>query len=156
MNGLTIFEEYRQKMSGKGVGFLEFYLWIFCPLLTAYHIYNIVRYAIGKQTFEAGGFLFSLLIASVAVLVVATGLFLNKTTFWIDIALPVIYIFVQVVDIIEEVILAISTVSGAEGSVFKTVFSALGGIFLFANIIVLFIFAIALFYFIDHKDVYGY
>ena len=92
----------------------------------------------------------------VAVLVVATGLFLNKTTFWIDIALPVIYIFVQVVDIIEEVILAISTASGAESSVFKTIFSALGGIFLFANIIVLFIFAIALFYFIDHKDVYGY
>ena len=153
---MSIFEEYKQKMSGRGVGFLEFYIWIFCPLLAAYHIYNIVKYAIGKQTFEAGGFLFSLLISSVAFLVVATGIFLDKATFWIDISLPVIYIFIQVVDIIESVVLAISLATSSDNPFFSALFSSLGGFLIFADIIVIFIFAIALFYFIDHKDIYGY
>lgn len=156
MNELTVFEEYKKKMSGRGVGFLEFYLWIFCPLLAAYHIYNIVCYAIGKQTFETGGFLFSLTISMIAVLVVATGIFLDKFTFWIDISLPALYLFIQIVDIIEGIVLTVISVKETGGTFFAALFGALGGIFLFANVIVLFIFAIALFYFIDHKDIYGY
>ena len=153
---MTIFEEYRQKMSGRGVGFLEFYLWIFCPLLAAYHIYNIVKYSIGKQPFETGGFLFSLLIASVAVLVVVTGFFLSKATFWIDIALPVIYMIIQVIEIIKDIVAAVGVAASSDSSFFSVVFSALGGTFIFFEVIVLFIFMIALFYFIDHKDIYGY
>lgn len=153
---MSVFEEYKKKMSGRGVGFLEFYLWVFCPLLAAYHIYSIVCYAIGRQAFETGGFLFSLIISMIAILVVATGVFLDRTTFWIDISLPIIYIFVQIVDIIESLVQTFIAVKETDGTFFATFFGALGGILLFANIIVLFIFAMALFYFIDHKDIYGY
>ncbi len=153
---MTIFEEYRQKMSGRGVGFLEFYLWIFCPLLVAYHIYDIVKYASGKQAFEAGAFLYSLLITMVAVLVVATGLFLSKLTFWIDIALPAIYLIGSIIDLVKTFIAAFNAAKAAGTTFLASLFGALGGIVLFAQFIAMAIFAIALFYFIDHKDIFGY
>lgn len=153
---MTVFEEYRQKMSGRGVGFLEFYLWIFCPLLVIYHIYDIVKYCIGKQAFEAGGFLYSLLIASIAILVVATGLFLNKITFWIDIALPAIYLIGSVVGLIKIIVGAFGLAGEGGGSLFAAIFGAVSGLLIFGQLISMVIFLIALCYFIDHKNIFGY
>lgn len=153
---MNIFEEYRQKMSGRGVGFLEFYLWIFCPLLAAYHIYDIVKYAIGKQSFETGAFLYSLLIAMIAVLIVCLGLFISKFTFWLDISLPAIYLIGSVVDLVKIFVAAFNVAKTAGSPFFASLFGAVSGFLLFAQLIVMAIFAIALFYFIDHKDIYGY
>ena len=152
---MTIFENYKQKMSGRGVGFLEFYLWIFCPLLAAYHIYNIVKYAIGKEPFEAYGFIFSLLVTVLAVLVVATGIFLDKTTFWIDISLPIVFLISHIVDIVVEIGVLAGLVS-ENSPILNFGIGVGGGLLIFADVIVLVIFAAFLFYFIDHKDIYGY
>lgn len=156
---MTYREEYRQKMSRKGTGFLEFYLWIFCPLLAAYHIYNIVCYIIGKQEFHAKGFLYSLIIALLAVAIVATGIFLDKLTFWLDISLPIIFILSHIENIILEVVIILglaSDTASAVSSIWHAGVSIAGGIIIFADVIALVILAAFLFYFIDHKDVYGY
>lgn len=152
---MTILENYKQKMSGKGVGFLEFYLWIFCPLLGAYHIYSIVRYAIGKDAFEASGFIFSLVVSILAILVVATGIFLDKTTFWIDISLPIVFIISHIITIGIEIGVLAGLVS-ENSPLWNLGVGFGGGILIFADVIVLGIFAAFLFYFIDHKDIYGY
>lgn len=151
---MTIREEYRQKMGKRGTGFLWFYLWIFCPLLGAYHIYNIVLYTIGKQAFETGGFLYSLLVSLLAVLVVATGIILDKATFWIDISLPIVFIIQHIITVIAEI--SVLTGLASDIPLLNIIAGAASGILIFADVIVLFIFAAFLFYFIDHKDIYGY
>lgn len=152
---MTFREEYRQKMSRKGTGFLEFYLWVFCPLLGAYHIYNIVKYAIGKQAFDTGGFVFSMIVSMLAVLIVATGIFLDKLTFWIDISLPIIFLISHIISIVVEIGVLTGLVSETS-SLWNFGVGIAGGLLIFADVIVLILFAAFLFYFIDHKDVYGY
>lgn len=152
---MTIFEEYKQKVSKRGTGFLEFYLWIFCPLLAVYHIWNIVSMAIGKSDFSTWGFIYSLVVSLLAIAITATAIFLDKTTFWIDLSLPIIFIISHIVDIIIEIVVLTGLVS--ETNSFWNIGVGLGGgLLLFADIIVLVIFAAFLFYFIDHKDIYGY
>ena len=156
---MTYREEYKQKMSKKGTGFLEFYLWIFCPLLAIYHIYNIICYATGKQEFGTKGFLYSLIIALLAIIIVATGIFLDKLTFWFDISLPIIFILSH----IENIILEIGVLAGFKSespSPVSVMWNGLvgftGGLLILSNAIALIILAAFLFYFVDHRDIYGY
>lgn len=111
--------------------------------------------AIGKNDFAAWGFIYSLVVSLLAIAVTATAIFLDKTTFWIDLSLPIVFIVSHVVNIVVEIVAMTGLVS--ETNSFWNVGVGLGGgILLFADIIVLIVFAAFLFYFIDHKDVYGY
>ena len=152
---MTIFEEYKQKVSKRGTGFLEFYLWIFCPLLAAYHIYNIISMANGKNDFTTWGFIYSLAVSLLALAVTATAIFLDKTTFWIDISLPIIFIISHIANIVAEIGVLTGLVSETN-SFWNIGVGLAGGVLIFADVVVLIIFAAFLFYFIDHKDIYGY
>lgn len=150
---MTLLEEYNYKMRGKGVGLLEFFLWIVCPAIAIYRIYNIVQYAIGKLEFTAIGFFFNLIVAGVAIIAVALAIFMNGVTFVVDIILVGIGLLQELI----ELVIAIVAMAGvkAEISLFADIFAGVSAIVIIANVIVIALYGIFLAYIIEHKDCYG-
>lgn len=150
---MTLLEEYNYKMRGKGVGFLEFFLWIICPAIAAFKIYNIVQYATGKLEFTVIGFFFNLIVAGIAVLAVVLAIFMNKMTFVVDIILVGIGLLQELI----ELIIAIVAMAGVKTdmSLFANIFAGVSVIVIIANVIVIALYGVFLAYIIEHKDCYG-
>lgn len=150
---MTLLEEYNYKMRGKGVGLLEFFLWIACPAIAIYRIYTIVQYAIGKIEFTAIGFFFNLIVAGIAVLAVALAIFMNKMTFVVDIIL----IGIGLLQTLIELVVAIVAMAGVEADIplFASLLAGVSVIVIIANVIVIALYGIFLAYIIEHKDCYG-
>lgn len=150
---MTLLEEYNYKMRGKGVGFLEFFLWIICPAIAAFKIYNIVQYATGKLEFTVIGFFFNLIVAGIAIIAVVLAIFMNKMTFVVDIILVGIGLLQEFI----ELVIAVVAMAGvkAEIPLFAGIFAGVSVIVIIANVIVIALYVIFLAYIIEHKDCYG-
>lgn len=150
---MTLLEEYNYKMRGKGVGFLEFFLWIVCPAIAAFKIYNIVQYATGKLEFTVIGFFFNLIVAGIAILAVALAIFMNKATFVVDIVL----VGIGLLQVFIESVVEIAAMVGVEAELpfLANIVAGISVFYIIADVIVIALYGIFLAYIIEHKDCYG-
>lgn len=150
---MTLLEEYNYKMRGKGVGFLEFFLWIICPAIAAFKIYNIVQYATGKLEFTVIGFFFNLIVAGIAILAVALAIFMNKATFVVDIVL----VGIGLLQVFIESVVEIAAMVGVEAELpfLANIVAGISVFYIIADVIVIALYGIFLAYIIEHKDCYG-
>lgn len=150
---MTLLEEYNYKMRGKGVGFLEFFLWIVCPAIAAFKIYNIVQYATGKLEFTVIGFFFNLIVAGIAILAVALAIFMNKATFVVDIVLVGIGLLQVFIELVVEIVAMVGV--EAELPFLANIVAGISVFYIIADVIVIALYGIFLAYIIEHKDCYG-
>ena len=150
---MTLLEEYNYKMRGKGVDFLEFFLWIVCPAIAAFKIYNIVQYATGKLEFTVIGFFFNLIVAGIAILAVALAIFMNKATFVVDIVLVGIGLLQVFIELVVEIVAMVGV--EAELPFLANIVAGISVFYIIADVIVIALYGIFLAYIIEHKDCYG-
>lgn len=150
---MTLLEEYNYKMRGKGVGLLEFFLWIVCPAIAIYRIYNIVQYATGKLEFTVIGFFFNLIVAGIAILAVALAIFMNKATFVVDIVLAGIGLLQVFIELVVEIVAMVGV--EAELPFLANIVAGISVFYIIADVIVIALYGIFLAYIIEHKDCYG-
>ena len=150
---MTLLEEYNYTLRGKGVGFLEFFLWIICPAIAAFKIYNIVQYATGKLEFTVIGFFFNLIVAGIAILAVALAIFMNKATFVVDIVL----VGIGLLQVFIESVVEIAAMVGVEAELpfLANIVAGISVFYIIADVIVIALYGIFLAYIIEHKDCYG-
>lgn len=151
---MSVFENYKLKMSGKGIGLLEFYFWLICPIIAVLNVITIVRMFTGSIVFSTGDFICSLIAAFFAILVIATAVFLEKITFWLCLALP---IFAIARNIFGTFMTVISAIELSKTMPFTQALLQAGiAIDFVFDFIVIAFYGIFLFYIIDHRNVFGY
>jgi len=153
-NKVTLLEEYNYKMRGKGVWLLEFFLWIVCPAIAAYRIYNIVQYATSKIEFTVVGFYYNLIVAGIAIIAVVLAIFMSKMTFVVDIILVGIGLLQELIELAIE----IAVMAGVEAELpfLANIVASVSAYYIIADVIVMELYGIFFAYIIEHKECYGY